>query len=66
MLYIRGQRADYDGWRQLGCEGWAWDDVLPYFRRSQNQERGACEFHGVGGPLNVSDPTDTPSQSRKR
>jgi choline dehydrogenase len=56
MLYIRGQKADYDNWRQLGCEGWAWDDVLPYFRRSQNQERGACEFHGAGGPLNVSDP----------
>lgn len=57
MLYIRGQRADYDGWRQLGCEGWAWDDVLPYFRRSQHQERGECDLHGVGGPLNVSDPT---------
>ncbi|HYD37806.1 MAG TPA: GMC family oxidoreductase N-terminal domain-containing protein, partial [Allosphingosinicella sp.] len=57
MLYIRGQRADYDGWRQLGCEGWAWDDVLPYFRRCQNQERGECDLHGVGGPLNVSDPT---------
>ena len=57
MLYIRGQRADYDGWRQLGCEGWGWDDVLPYFRRCQNQERGACDIHGVGGPLNVSDPT---------
>ena len=56
MLYIRGQRADYDGWRQLGCEGWSWDDVLPYFRRSQNQERGACEHHATGGPLNVSDP----------
>ena len=56
MLYIRGQRADYDNWRQLGCEGWSWDDVLPYFRRSQNQERGACDIHAVGGPLNVSDP----------
>jgi len=59
MLYIRGQSADYNGWRQLGCEGWAWDDVLPYFRRSQNQERGECAHHGVGGPLNVSDPTST-------
>jgi choline dehydrogenase len=57
LLYIRGQRADYDGWRQLGCEGWAWDDVEPYFRRSENQERGACEVHAVGGPLHVSDPT---------
>ena len=57
LLYIRGQRADYDGWRQMGCEGWAWDDVEPYFRRSENQERGACEVHGAGGPLHVSDPT---------
>ncbi|MFN3943816.1 MAG: GMC family oxidoreductase [Allosphingosinicella sp.] len=57
MLYIRGQRADYDGWRQLGCEGWAWDDVLPYFRRAQNQERGPCDIHAVGGPLHVSDVT---------
>jgi choline dehydrogenase len=57
MLYIRGQRADYDGWRQLGCEGWSWDDVLPYFRKSQHQERGPCDIHGVGGPLHVSDPT---------
>lgn len=57
MLYIRGQRADYDHWRQLGCEGWAWSDVEPYFRRSENQERGACDVHAVGGPLHVSDPT---------
>jgi choline dehydrogenase len=56
MLYIRGQRADYDGWRQLGCEGWAWDDVLPYFRRAQHQARGPCENHAVGGPLHVADP----------
>ena len=59
MLYIRGQRADYDGWRQMGCEGWGWDDVFPYFRRSQNQQRGACENHAVGGPLHVSDPADS-------
>jgi choline dehydrogenase len=59
LLYIRGQRADYDGWRQLGCEGWSWDDVGPYFRRAQHQERGACEHHGAGGPLNVSDPTSS-------
>lgn len=57
LLYIRGQRADYDLWRQLGCEGWSWDDVAPYFRRAQHQERGADEVHAVGGPLNVSDPT---------
>jgi choline dehydrogenase len=55
LLYVRGQRADYDGWRQLGCEGWSADDVLPYFKRAENQERGENEWHGVGGPLNVSD-----------
>ena len=58
MLYVRGQQADYDGWRQLGCEGWAWDDVLPWFRKSQNQERGASDLHATGGPLNVSDMRD--------
>jgi len=60
MLYVRGQRADYDGWRQLGCEGWGWDDVRPYFLRAQHQERADCgDHHGVGGPLNVSDVRDT-------
>lgn len=55
MLYIRGNPLDYDGWRQKGCVGWSWDDVLPYFRKAENQTRGADEFHGVGGPLTVSD-----------
>ncbi len=59
MLYVRGQQADYDGWRQLGCEGWGWDDVRPYFLRAQHQERGADDHHAVGGPLNVSDVRDT-------
>ena len=58
MLYVRGQRSDYDHWRQLGCEGWAWDDVFPYFLKSQNQENGACDDHAVGGPLHVSDVRD--------
>ena len=58
LLYIRGQAADYDGWRQMGCEGWSYQDVLPYFRRAEHQERGECEHHGVGGPLNVSDMTE--------
>jgi choline dehydrogenase len=58
LLYIRGQHADYDGWRQLGCEGWGWDDVFPYFRRAENQERGSDRWHAQGGPLNVSDPTE--------
>ena len=58
LLYIRGQAADYDGWRQMGCEGWSYQDVLPYFVRSEHQERGASDFHGEGGPLNVSDMTE--------
>ena len=59
LLYIRGQHADYDGWRQLGCEGWAWDEVKPYFLKAEHQERGASEHHATGGPLNVSDATMT-------
>lgn len=55
LLYVRGQAADYDSWRQMGCGGWGYDDVLPYFRRSQNQERGENDLHGVGGPLNTCD-----------
>lgn len=55
MLYIRGQRADYDGWAEMGCEGWDWDSVLPYFKRSENNERGADALHGDSGPLQVSD-----------
>ena len=55
MIYQRGNPADYDGWAELGNEGWAWEDVLPYFKKSQHQERGASDYHGVDGPLNVSD-----------
>ena len=55
MVYIRGSHGDYDEWRQRGCEGWDWDSVLPFFKKAENQTRGASEFHGVGGPLNVSD-----------
>jgi choline dehydrogenase len=55
LLYIRGQSADYDQWRQLGCEGWSYEDVLPYFRRAEHNERGADAFHGDKGPLYVSD-----------
>lgn len=55
LIYIRGQHADYDRWRQLGNVGWGYDDILPYFRRAENQQRGADDYHGVGGPLNVSD-----------
>jgi len=55
LLYIRGQEQDYNIWRQLGNKGWGWNDVLPYFIKSENQERGEDQFHGVGGPLSVSD-----------
>jgi choline dehydrogenase-like flavoprotein len=55
MVYIRGNRADYDGWRDLGNPGWGYDDVLPYFKRSEDNERGESEYHGAGGPLSVSD-----------
>ncbi len=55
LLYIRGQSRDYDIWRQLGNTGWGWDDVLPYFIKAEDQERGKDNYHGVGGPLSVSD-----------
>ena len=55
LLYVRGQAADYDHWRQLGNAGWSFDDVLPYFRRAEDQQRGEDALHGVGGPLAVSD-----------
>ena len=55
MIYIRGNRADYDGWANYGVEGWGYDNVLPYFRRGEDNERGEDAFHGVGGPLRVSD-----------
>jgi len=54
MIYMRGNHADYDEWRQRGCEGWDWDSVLPYFRKAEDNERGDSEFHGGGGPLRVS------------
>jgi choline dehydrogenase-like flavoprotein len=55
MIYIRGNRADYDEWSARGATGWAWCDVLPYFLRAEDNERGAGPLHGSGGPLTVSD-----------
>jgi choline dehydrogenase-like flavoprotein len=55
MIYIRGNRADYDEWAAMGADGWGYADVLPYFRRSEDNERGADAYHGVGGPLSVSE-----------
>jgi len=54
MVYIRGHRSDYDGWAALGNAGWAYDDVLPYFKKSENNEVVQDAFHGTGGPLNVA------------
>jgi choline dehydrogenase len=55
LLYIRGQAEDFDHWRQLGNAGWSFTDVLPYFRRAEDQERGEDDLHGIGGPLCVRD-----------
>jgi choline dehydrogenase len=55
MIYIRGDARDYDHWRDLGNPGWGWQDVLPYFLKSEDQQHGASNVHGVGGPLTVSD-----------
>jgi len=56
MIYIRGHAVDYDMWRQMGLEGWSFDEVLPYFKRSEGNDQGADEFHGGDGPLGVSSP----------
>jgi choline dehydrogenase-like flavoprotein len=55
MIYIRGNRADYDEWAAMGFDGWGYEDVLPYFKRAEDNERGASRYHGVGGPLSVSE-----------
>jgi choline dehydrogenase-like flavoprotein len=55
MIYMRGQREDYDAWAAAGNPGWAWSDVLPWFKHAEHNERGADELHGVNGPLNVMD-----------
>ncbi|MFV1498463.1 GMC family oxidoreductase N-terminal domain-containing protein [Phaeobacter sp. JH20_02] len=54
MLYIRGHSSDYDEWAALGCPGWDWNSVLPYFRKAENNERGGDDLHGAAGPLQVS------------
>lgn len=63
MIYIRGNRQDYDDWAALGNTGWSYDEVLPYFKKSENNERIHDDYHGQGGPLNVSDlQSDNPLQ----
>jgi len=64
MLYIRGQAEDYDAWRDAGNEGWGWDDVLPYFRKAEDQQHGESESHGAGGPIGVSDTVPSSPASR--
>ncbi|MDO7836332.1 GMC family oxidoreductase N-terminal domain-containing protein [Sphingobium sp. HBC34] len=58
LIYIRGQREDFDEWARVGNHGWGYDDLLPYFIRSEDQQRGADPWHGVGGPQAVSDATE--------
>ncbi len=55
LIYIRGQQQDFDDWRNAGAAGWGWSDVLPYFKRAEDQCRGGDDWHGTGGPLPVSD-----------
>lgn len=57
MIYIRGNRADYDEWARLGGDGWDYESVLPYFKKAEGNVRGASEFHGADGPISVSDQT---------
>ncbi len=56
MIYMRGQAADYDGWRQLGLEGWSWDDVLPLFKKQEDHVLGETDLHGAGGEWKVNEP----------
>lgn len=59
MVYIRGNRLDYDEWSSLGNDGWSYDEILPYFKKSENYYGGANDFHGVDGPLGVTRSTET-------
>ncbi len=54
MLYLRGNKANYDGWAGSGCEGWSFDDVLPFYKRLENHEAGETEYHGAGGPIHIT------------
>jgi choline dehydrogenase len=65
MIYVRGQPEDFDHWAQLGNRGWSWDDVLPYFKKAEDWEDGADEFHGEGGPLLTSRTADKPPLCQK-
>ncbi|MGB3754254.1 MAG: GMC family oxidoreductase N-terminal domain-containing protein [Parerythrobacter sp.] len=64
MVYIRGNAWDYDNWAEMGCDGWAYEDVLPWFKKAEGNERGADAYHGDGGPLFVSNQNHTNPTSR--
>ena len=66
MIYVRGNRADYDAWATAGCEGWSYDEVLPYFKRSEDNERGEDAFHGVGGRCCARDVYRTSRRHHRR
>ena len=65
MVYMRGRPQDYDAWRDAGCAGWGWDDLLPLFKRGENNARGASELRGSGGPLQFSDQRSPRPLSRR-
>ena len=65
MIYIRGHRSDYDTWAYLGNAGWGYEDVLPLFKRSEDFDRGASEYHGEGGPMRVMARLRAPSRHRR-
>lgn len=58
LLYVRGQERDFDEWSRIGNHGWGWSDMLPWFKKAEDQQKGPDEWHGVGGPLSVSDPSE--------
>ncbi|HZT52679.1 MAG TPA: GMC family oxidoreductase N-terminal domain-containing protein [Stellaceae bacterium] len=64
LIYVRGQPEDYDHWAQLGNRGWAWDDVLPYFKRAENWQGAANEWRGTGGPVSTTHMVDIPPLCR--
>jgi choline dehydrogenase len=64
MLYIRGNKDDYDEWERMGNKGWSFKDVLPYFKKSEDQQHGPSDYHGVGGPIAVTDPVSPNLLSR--
>ena len=67
MIYIRGNRRDFQTWRdEYGCSGWGYEDLMPYFRRSEDNVRGASAYHGAGGPLAVSEPSVTNAKRARR